>query len=202
MSRNHFILHRGVRRPVALFATVVTSSVCYCSTTIAQSVASSAFITTNNVPSSHTTRRVAYCPYNSKKLFTLPWQQQRLYQQQQRNGMSTSSSSSSSLYDGSTNNQSLSNDDRDKISNENIFFIEVGFGNDSHGQVRLRYLHTNLHFMFFTHIFLRIKKKCQQQNQKPKYHLTLYISYLRCFFLYTILSMYDIVSDKGGNTCM
>lgn len=24
---------------------------------------------------------------------------------------------------------------REKISNENIFFIEIGFGNDSHGQV-------------------------------------------------------------------
>jgi hypothetical protein len=130
-SRNHYILHhRGVRRPVALFATVVTSSVCCCSS------ASSAFITTTtNVPSSHTPRRVAYCPNINEKLFTLPWQHQRLHQQQQqRNGMSTSSSSS--LYDSNTTNQSLhSNDVRDKISNENIFFIEVGFGNDSHGQV-------------------------------------------------------------------
>jgi hypothetical protein len=140
-SRNHYILHhhRGVRRPVALFATVITSSVCYCSTTTAaQNAVSSAFITTtNNVPSSHITPSVAYCPYKSQKLFILPWQHQRLYQQQQqRNGMSTSSSSSS-LYDSNTTNQSLhSNDVRDKISKENIFFIEVGFGNDSHGQVR------------------------------------------------------------------
>jgi hypothetical protein len=153
-SRNHYILHhhRGVRRPVALFATVVTSSVCYCSTTTAaQSVASSAFITTtNNVPSSHITPSVAYCPYKSQKLFILPWQHQRLYQQQQRNGMSTSSSSSS-LYDSNTtNNQSLhSNDVRDKISNENIFFIEVGFGNDSHGQVR-RY---STHIYIFSYVF-------------------------------------------------
>jgi hypothetical protein len=141
-SRNHYILlhHRGVRRPVALFATVITSSVCYCSTTTAaQNAVSSAFITTTatNVLSCHTPRRVAYSLNNNKKLFILPWQHQRLYQQQQqRNGMSTSSSSSS-LYDSTTTNQSLhSNDVRDKISKENIFFIEVGFGNDSHGQVR------------------------------------------------------------------
>lgn len=91
----------------------------------AQSVASYAFITTKiNSPSSTTLR--AYSLNNNKKLFTLPWHHQRLLQQQ--NVMSTSS-----LYD-STNNQSPS-DDREKISNENIFFIEVGFGNDSHGQV-------------------------------------------------------------------
>ena len=82
---------------------------------------------TNNVPSSATLSR-AYTTLNkNKKPFTPPWHHRRL-QQQQRNLISTSS-----LYDG-TNNPS---NDRERIGNENIFFIEVGFGNDSHGQVKV-----------------------------------------------------------------
>ena len=142
-SRNYFILrHRGARRPLA-FATVASSFFCYFSTTTAQSVASSAFIPTNNVPSS-ATLRAYYSPNENKKPFiTPPWHHQRLRKQQ--NVMSTSS-----LYD-STNNPS---NDRERISNENIFFIQVGFGNDSHGQV--------IHCLF-SHNTLRVKKMSTQQ---------------------------------------
>ena len=116
---------RGARRPLA-FATVTSSFFCHCSTTTAaQSVASYAFIPTNNVPSSATLSRAYTALNKNKKPFTPPWHHRRL-QQQQRNLISTSS-----LYDG-TNNPS---NDRERIGNENIFFIEVGFGNDSHGQV-------------------------------------------------------------------
>ena len=128
LSRNYCIpRHRGARRPLA-FATVTSSFFCHCSTTTAaQSVASYAFIPTNNVPSSATLSRAYTALNKNKKPFTPPWHHRRL-QQQQRNLMSTSS-----LYDG-TNNPS---NDRERIGNENIFFIEVGFGNDSHGQVKV-----------------------------------------------------------------
>jgi hypothetical protein len=124
LSRNYCILrHRGARRPLA-FATVASSFFCHCSTTTAQSVASSAFIPTNNVPSSATLSRAYITLNKNKKPFTPPWHHRRL--RQQRNVMSTSS-----LYDGTIN----PSNDRERIGNENIFFIEVGFGNDSHGQV-------------------------------------------------------------------
>lgn len=47
-----------------------------------------------------------------------------------RSTMVTKSNTSSSTSMSANNN----NNERDPIPNENIFFIEIGFGNDSHGQ--------------------------------------------------------------------
>jgi hypothetical protein len=55
------------------------------------------------------------------------------------NAFSPQNGSTKSLHTSSSTNRMMSaknnnNEIRDPIPNENIFFIEIGFGNDSHGQ--------------------------------------------------------------------
>ena len=69
------------------------------------------------------------------------------------------------LQSSSSEMKSLS-DQREKISNDDIFFIEVGFGNDSHGQVSRLALDNNVDSVLYAIIYLT--KYCSLLNHSHR----------------------------------
>ena len=69
------------------------------------------------------------------------------------------------LQSSSSEMKSLS-DQREKISNDDTFFIEVGFGNDSHGQVSRLALDNNVDSVLYAIIYLT--KYCSLLNHSHR----------------------------------